>query len=355
MKPTHRKNALLATLIFVLLATALVALPATATPLPGNRDRDLVVFYQNINYTGVGVHAYESQTYATLPVDLRNQASSVDSYSDKTVCFYDGPNYTGASYCLAPLGAIPDLRTVGLNDKIESIKFVSTGNKLNLLDYFLTSGTTRNVMEQNREVFYTLRRAITRAKVRNGANAFTIIKNTAGTVYEEFTYDANYIYHLRDTSWDKKCGTDDALFTLKLDTLEGAAWVPRAMSVGETTPSLGREIIGINRRTCTICSNQYTGPTSHRVKLVSRGAVNWRSGTQTFTHADVIRLAVVDGAGKGDNFWFARGLGWIGFQHFAEPASPESPISADGPTQRIRYSESGTLPLNEVCPNCSIP
>lgn len=226
----------------------------------------------------------------------------------------------------------------------------AVGDQVDLLSYYLP-GRQVGVHMSTGETFQTDEAPV------HGRSGFFIIKNVQGNNFEEFSYDANYIYHHRDTTWatgfsrNVKCaGTnDDAYFTL-LDgsygdpcsayqqdaSREGGAWVPRMMGVGDVhTRAL--TVVGFNKRTCECCRTEHTGTTTLSMKLVSVG--KWRE------FDDVVRIAVLAGPGQGENFYVAKGYGWVGWEvHSSDPV--------DGPVGTAAYP-TGTaaqdLTVDDAC------
>jgi predicted heme/steroid binding protein len=181
-------------------------------------------------------------------------------------------------------------------------------------------GPQRNRM-QNTECFYTT----------GGNGRFRIAKscNTPGA-YEDYTYDNTWLYHRDDTTWmvssgQPKCTDGSIAYNtyLNKDTgAEGGAWYKRWLRVGETfTTSF--YVQPRSKNTSLACQvPEYDGPASHTMKLVSLETMDIGGPKQ------VARLAVMDGAGKGENYWYATDLGWIGYEDLpACGLAPDAPRS----------------------------
>lgn len=166
----------------------------------------------------------------------------------------------------------------------------------------------------------------------NGKPGFYIIKNKPGNVYEQFTYDANYIYHLRDTSWatengNVQCNGHDAGFTLidgcfnnkaeasaKVGTdLEGQKWVPRCMKKGQEYSFPGTTT-AFDKTTCQACNAPFTGCATRIVKLTE---VYTKDHPLTFDHGvtvtDGVKIEILQGSGAGEAYVYDRQHGWVGF------------------------------------------
>ena len=215
---------------------------------------------------------------------------------------------------------------------------------LDLLPFFCPDCVGQSYGQRNHvggECFYTYSTMV------KGKTGFYIVKSCGDpTFFEEFNYDNNFIYHLADTTWatyqngtwtDAKCFDGRIAYSTYLNGAfgqqngpcdgftpymgnEGNVWVPRYMNVGDTDPR-NTTIVALAKESCTCCQAQYTGPTGRWVKLVSLENLDLGSG---LGWKDVIRIAIMDGPGKGENFWYARNYGWVGFGHVDPPDASQS-------------------------------
>jgi hypothetical protein len=238
------------------------------------------------------------------------------------------------------------------------------------LDYFLPAGSVRVVTEQN--PFYGFQ-----ADTVRGRAGFYYAKSWDSRDWEEFNYDGSFIYHLKDTSWatgfnqNVHCtgpgglAGNEAYFSMldssreniqasnpaeawqKYSHLEGAKWAPRQMTAGADY-SYSAWVIGFSESACQYCDAPYTGPGGgHTVRLVSRGPMTFPTG---WHHDDMICIAVVGGAGydpntnTGENFYYARGIGWVGFD-YRSPAAGDNVVGHNYP---IRV-ETGSIGINHAC------
>lgn len=186
---------------------------------------------------------------------------------------------------------------------------------IDILDYYLPRKDVVIYMH-NGEVFNS------RLATINNSTGFYVMKDEAGTGFEEFTYDEDVIYHLKDTTWPEKCTNGKSAYFTMLnghhsgDTCqlnlysEGGHWVKRRMKVGETDNSEST-IVAFDKATNSCCDTLYSGAGKRSVKLVSVG--KWESPYGP-AFEDVVRLAIIDGIGKGENFYLANGYGWVGFE-----------------------------------------
>jgi hypothetical protein len=187
----------------------------------------------------------------------------------------------------------------------------------------------------------------TYADIVKGKSGFNIVKSCNDpSVYEAFNYDDSFIYHLTDTSWatfqdgvwsNARCFDGRPANSTYLNGSfgqangpcsgfephmgdEGGIWVPRRMAVGE---QIGHPVtvVAQAKESCGCCAAQFTGSTWRSVKLVHRESVDLGNGLGT---KDVVRIAIMDGPGRGENFWYARDYGWIAFGHAEPPDAPRS-------------------------------
>ncbi|MCX5910195.1 MAG: PA14 domain-containing protein, partial [Deltaproteobacteria bacterium] len=211
---------------------------------------------------------------------------------------------------------------------------------VDLLPFFCPACVGEGTNQRNLvggECFYTYPADV------KGRSGFYVVKSCGDkTVYEEFAYDGNNIYHLADTSWATwngsswtaaKCYDGRIAYSTYLNGNfgsqngscdgfnpnmgnEGNIWVPRHMNVGEQTDNLPTTIVAMAKDNCSCCQAQYTGPTGRWVKLVSKEPMDLGIGVGT---KDVVRIAIMDGPGKGENFWYARNYGWVAFGQIDPP------------------------------------
>lgn len=193
---------------------------------------------------------------------------------------------------------------------------------LDTLNYFLPS-SGKDVHLSSGEVFKTVPQG----------SGFVIYKSLDTSLYERFKFDGGFIYHLEDTTWATEAGpvkcngtNDNAAFTL-LDgnygapnnvcqaynanrDKEGMKWVPREMNVGDQA-SFDGTVVGINKRTGTCCEAPFSGPGGgHVIKLEYQGCIKFPTGAVS---KDGIVLKILAGAGAGENFFYDRNVGWVGF------------------------------------------
>jgi hypothetical protein len=246
------------------------------------------------------------------------------------------------------------------------------GQQIDLLPFFCPGcvgegGEQRNLV--GGECFYTYPSTV------KGRSGFYIVKSCGDmSIYEEFAYDDHNIYHLADTSWatwngsswtPARCYDGRLAYSTYLNGAfgdqngscdrfnphmgnEGNVWVPRYMSVGQQVGGLFTTIVAMAKDTCTCCKAQYTGPTVRSVKLVSMENLNLGGG---LGFRDVVRIAIMEGPGEGENFWYARGLGWVGFRHLNPPDGASSLFDAN----HIRGVDYNGRPAQVLCGNAPPP
>jgi hypothetical protein len=178
----------------------------------------------------------------------------------------------------------------------------------------------QNDRMQNGECFYTT----------GGNGRFRISKscNNPSRAYEDYTYDNDWLYHGDDTTWMVDTGqpycTDGSIayntYVSKETGLEGGRWYKRWLNVGETFTT-NFYVQPRSKNTSLACQvPPYGGPASHTMKLISIETVDIGGPKQ------VARLAVIGGAGYGENYWYATDLGWIGYEHL-----PSCGLAVDAP------------------------
>jgi hypothetical protein len=146
--------------------------------------------------------------------------------------------------------------------------------------------------------------------------------------FEEMIYDSQWIYLVRDTSWDKKClqGTKhicgQLLFTYDWGSaqwLRGGKHFPRFLANGGQKVADSKYVQGVERRENMAdttaqegswCNAENSGWTESTVygELVGTLTLNGR------TFGDVLIIKIISGSGAGDRWWFAKGYGLIYFR-----------------------------------------
>jgi hypothetical protein len=124
---------------------------------------------------------------------------------------------------------------------------VCGGGQIDMLEYFMPHDSTLIQMMTNGERFQTYPTTI------DGRPGFVLMKSADPHFYEEFTYDNQYIYHLRDTTWDNKCSNGQrAFYSLFTGEQEGGPYIERCITPGRTY-NITATIKAFNRQTCTPC------------------------------------------------------------------------------------------------------
>ncbi len=203
------------------------------------------------------------------------------------------------------------------------------GQTLDLLPYMQGTSGLQITMADKEVLSYT------QATPLNAKNRFFMVKNTIGDNFEEFTYDNDWIYHVRDTTATEgfngppiKCidvahAGQDAIFDSitgqfgngcsafnSNSALEGSPFRPRNMQVCSTSAEMANTIIGFGKDSCTCCETKYSGANTNQIKLVDKGTLKLSAGS---SYSDVIEVANIKGAGSGETFFYQKNVGLIGY------------------------------------------
>lgn len=178
------------------------------------------------------------------------------------------------------------------------------------------------------------------AKTPSGLDKFWIIKSNNQAVYEEFAYDNQFIYHLKDTSWatgpnqDVMCNSGaPAGFTMlegcpatgnDIGTpVEGIPWTPRCVSDGEELSTPAFEVVGFDKTNCEACAAPFTTDGGGSVDCTGRQIkvhiedVTFPSGISI---SNAVRIEILSGPGTGENYWYSKEHGWVGFGWLTNPS-----------------------------------
>lgn len=171
-----------------------------------------------------------------------------------------------------------------------------------------------------------------------GGNRFYITKqhpdgNGFASEYEEYTYDSNYIYLVRDTSWqpDNWCSGQQTSFELWTGGRNRGARFPRYVYDNqEVTPPAAIIKARKEGNGCGLCNapkgdsdGQYVTSTYRFDHLSSK---TFYTGQTVY---DVIKVAIIGGVAseKNEVYYFSKSLGWVGFEdtdgwaHYSGPAN----------------------------------
>ena len=168
----------------------------------------------------------------------------------------------------------------------------------------------------------------------DGRAHFAVLKSADGQGLEEWSVDRTWLRIYKDTTWafnpdkqgrtwcDVQCSLSNELdgqckmrwrgdegawaYTVyrDVDGAPGAKWLPRCARPGKSYTTEFR-VDAADARSCAGCDTNLSGEAGHTV-AISRH-LGWNG------YGDVIGVEVVEGAGKGESYFYGRGLGWVGF------------------------------------------
>lgn len=208
---------------------------------------------------------------------------------------------------------------------------------VDLLPYILTSCSGRSAAND----FGSQRKFTIPMGMSGSQGRFVYMKGSDNTGFEEWYVDANWFYIRLDNTWawqnsctgawcDTQCGsinggcntckqrwaghTGDWAYTRYYDPATGgpAPWIKRNLNLefwgAQETFSTWIGIQGYRTSTCQYCGTNFDSGGVWRTTRATR-LQTWAS------FSDVIRLEITGGPGAGENYYFARGRGWVGFNN----------------------------------------
>lgn len=208
-----------------------------------------------------------------------------------------------------------------------------SAGKIDLLNYYLPQEANKTVEIHHYnaggqetgtiEFFHTYSDIVS-----NGKNGFYFVKSKEAKYFEEFSYDDDYIYHLKDTTWatgpnqNVTCNdTGDEAFSTGMDGAlgpdacsqfipenEGGKIVRRCMSVGEVYGPADLTILGFSKISCECCPTNYSGNLVQKMTFVYQGAHTFPNGWHS---DDLIILQAGDG---GEKYFIDKRYGFVGFE-----------------------------------------
>lgn len=206
--------------------------------------------------------------------------------------------------------------------------------------------------------------------MQGGAGRFVIVKSTSGDGFEEWSVDGDWLRIRTDTTWayeetpggawcDVKCGGNEpgtcqqrwntnpndprnglsptspwayTVYHEPGNPSVGARWIQRKLSLpagGATEFTTQMEIKGADRNSCNACSVNFATKPGQSVsrRVLARRYSSWNG------FSDVVHLTVLSGPGQGEQYFYARGQGWVGFgdrvasQKVSNDVMPTSPCA----------------------------
>ncbi len=203
------------------------------------------------------------------------------------------------------------------------------GGQIDMLDYFLPKDASLVNLMANGEQFQTYPTSI------GSQPAFVLRKSADPHYFEEFTYDNQYIYHLRDTTWENKCINNGQRAFYSLFSAdgqkEGGPYINRCVAPGQSY-TVNHVIKSFNRTTCQPCN-------------AGLGVSTPTSSTYTVTlQGDNAYIQTTGGSGAGETKIYTKGKGLTGFVDTGKFAGGNR---STGTTNRE------PMPLANTCKNLS--
>ncbi|WP_438036600.1 hypothetical protein [Sorangium sp. So ce204] len=216
-----------------------------------------------------------------------------------------------------------------------------TSSVVDLFDY-MTPGCSASGPQYTTQVTGA-RWYVPQGKDDSGRRQFVYVKGRNGADYESYTADEQWNPLWKDTSWayfdtgiqtycDEQCGALNCptdcrhqwrgdpvsggyAYQAPKDTTDwgGAKVLPRYFdkSRGVQTYTFDIYVDAQSETTCGACDSWHEGWTWQRYTVEHLSSVTAPNG-QVYT--DVIKKVIIDGAGKDEVYYFAKGSGWIGYE-----------------------------------------
>jgi len=204
------------------------------------------------------------------------------------------------------------------------IPALAAGNTIDTGEYmFVDSG--KKVQISSGEVFYP---------VKISATEIVRCKN-ADCSSDERIYKTADGYSIRGENYWQGTNT-----TFRYEDKNGnpATWIPSQMTVGEVYKTQfyvkGYKIEGNNLVAWPGAPNTGTDLKNAAVRLDYTGPIQFPSGVK---YEDVAKFTVTEGPGAGEVFYYAKGVGWIGWQGPSGSNLPtSSPVDYSGPAPQLQ-------------------
>jgi hypothetical protein len=205
------------------------------------------------------------------------------------------------------------------------------GNEIDLLDYYIPkqANITNEIHHYDGsdqetgglEYFYTYK-----STVSNNKEGFYIVKSREAQYFEEFSYDNQYIYHLKDTTWatgpnqNVKCQDGSDAFYTVIDGAsgangyellkgenEGGKITNRCMAVGDTAGPFPITILAFSGSTCEPCADK-ASTMQQTMTLLYQGEHTFPNGWHSND------LIILQSGTTGEKYYYDKQYGVVGFE-----------------------------------------
>lgn len=209
------------------------------------------------------------------------------------------------------------------------------------LSQYLIPTTPTKVTISSGEVFYS---------INNGNEIIQCKKDDCSNYQKLFVLPNGFGLQGEDYWNDGNITREDYTFQYRLDNGEIAPWLPLSMDVGSTYTSPPLNVVGyfINTDGSTMrdpaCGPNcgHTGGVS--ITLEELGPMEFLNGVK---FESVAKFVVVGGPGTGEIFYYAKGVGWIGWEGPTGINLPSSsPIPYNGPATKAVFTCQPTSSIN---------
>ena len=241
----------------------------------------------------------------------------------------------------------------------------SPGSVVNLEEYIMP------VQEQGMVLMAPISSGETFYNVAEEDGVVRVCKNTDCTSFEKrfMTYDG--FSPQGESAWfgenttfqyiQGSFGSNGNVAAYYNSSMEKATWLPTSMQVGEVYSSGSFTVVGFstdsNGNIVSPIDTPYVGPTPGvQMKLDYVGPIEFPTGVKL---ADVAKIVVVSGPGAGEVFYYAKGIGWVGWEGVinGQPVNNyinEQIVEFEGPLPLVLDTQTSPPLITEEKFTCSV-
>lgn len=213
---------------------------------------------------------------------------------------------------------------------------------IDLTQYLVPTNPTK-VNISSGEVFYS---------INNGSEIIQCKKDDCSNYQKLFVLNNGFGLQGEDYWNDGNVTRENYTFQYRLDNGEIAPWLPLSMDVGSLYKSPPLNVVGyfINPDGSTTrdpnCGSNCGHVAGVEMLLDELGPMEFLNGVK---FESVAKFVVKSGPGEGEVFYYAKGVGWIGWEgRDAINLPSSSPIPYNGPATKAVFTCQPSSPINDT-------
>jgi hypothetical protein len=186
-----------------------------------------------------------------------------------------------------------------ISPSIARAEEVPPGTVIDLTNY-ITPTTDQSAQISSGEIFST----------RKGKNPGEYIqcKNADCSSFQKIFMTSNGFAIQGENYWEG----DGTTFQYRTESGGQATWLPKSMKVGDTWSSGPMDVVGYNLNPDGSVGSEYKRYKTDGVSMRFNSLKTYTYNGKTYK---IAIMEVVAGPGAGEKFWYAEGIGWVGWEN----------------------------------------